>query len=139
MTEDWTAVGTAIRQRRKELGWSQVELGRRAKVSKQVIGELERSIARDNRGERTLEAVSTTLGWHPHYLATLLIGLEPPRSDEPVPTSDTDHQGHMSVVEHYLRRMLDQMYTMNSWMEQLATRVDAVDRRTRPDDERPGR
>lgn len=133
MAEDWAAVAAAIRQRRKELGLTQTELGVRSRVSKQIIGELEKNSVARRRGARTLEAVSKALGEHPGYLAAILAGLEPPRVDEPVPTSEGDHPGHMSVIEHYLRQMLDEMHTMNSWMEQLATRVDAVERRDEKD------
>jgi transcriptional regulator with XRE-family HTH domain len=137
VTEDWAAVGTAIKDRRKKLGITQTELGHRAKVSKQMVGEIENNKLKRRRGPRTLEALSVALGWHPSHLAAVLAGHTPPRKDEPVPNSDDDIPGHMSVLEHYMRKLLDEVETMNGRLDDLTTKVDTVTQRTCSDEEQP--
>jgi transcriptional regulator with XRE-family HTH domain len=138
VTEDWAAVGAAVKQRRTELGFTQVVLGERAVVSKQVVYELENEIVR-RRSPRTLSALSKTLGWHDGHLAALLAGRLPPRVGDPVPESDEDIPGHISMVEHYLLQLLDEVHTVNVRLNDLSTRVDEVSQRTRPDDYRKWR
>lgn len=133
VAEDWAAVGAAIKDRRTELGLSQIELGKKADVSKQVIYELENVVIRQ-RSPRTLKALSTTLGWHEGYLAAILAGHHPPSTDEPTPKSDDDISGHMSVVEHYLRELLVEVQTVNVRLNDLTTKVDAASRRACSDD-----
>lgn len=130
MAEDWAAVARAIKDRRKELGISQIELGRRADVSKQIIGELENNKARDNRRRRTLAAVSVALGWHPEHLAAVLAGRMPPRLGEPVPFSDDDIPGHISVLEYYLRQLVDEVQAVHGRLDDLNAKIDAVDQRS---------
>jgi transcriptional regulator with XRE-family HTH domain len=134
VTEDWAAVATAIKDRRDELGITQTELGLRAKVSKQMVGEIENNKVERRRGARTLEALSVTLGWNPRHLAAILAGLSPPREDEPVPQSDDDIPGHMSVLEHYMRKLLDEVQTMNGRLDDLTTKVETVTQRTCSDE-----
>lgn len=138
MTEDWVAVGRAIKQRRTELGVTQIALGGSADVSKQLIYELEKAIVR-RRSRRTLSAVSNALGWHEGHLAAVLAGRLPPRLGEPVPKSDDDVPGHISVVEHYLRQLLDEMQIMNIRINDLSTRVDKADGRPHRDGAPPRR
>jgi len=139
VTEDWAAVATAIKERRDELGITQTELGLRAKVSKQIVGEIENNKVERRRGARTLEALSAALGWHPRHLAAILAGLTPPRKDEPVPQSDDDIPGHMSVLEHYMRKLLDEVETMNGRLDDLTTKVETVSQRTCSDEDQPKR
>lgn len=138
VADDWAAVGRAIKQRRTELSVTQTALGERAAVSKQIIYELEKAIVR-RRSRRTLSAVSNALGWHEGHLAAVLAGRLPPRVGEPVPKSDDDVPGHISVVEHYLRQLLDEMQIMNIRLNDLSTRVDKADGHSRRDGAPPGR
>jgi transcriptional regulator with XRE-family HTH domain len=130
VTGDWVAVGVAIKQRRAELGLTQAALGRRARLSKQTIGDLENAKVRDRRNPRTLEAVSVGLEWHPGYLAAVLVGRVPPRVGEPVPRSDDDIPGHISVVEHYLRQLLDRVDTIDDRLDRISASVDIATQRT---------
>ena len=139
MTEDWAAVASAIKKRRAELGILQKDLGIRAKVSKQIVGELENNKVERRRGVRTLEGLSVALEWHPGHLAAVLAGLTPPRKDEPVPQSEDDMSGHMSVLEHYMRKLLDEVETVNDRLDDLTTKIDVVSHRVCPDNENPGR
>ena len=139
MTDDWAAVARAIKQRKTELGLNQRELGERANVSKQIVGELENNTVNRRRSARTLRAVSVGLDWHPDHLAAVLAGLTPPSANEPIPRTDDDVPGHFSVVEHYLRQLLDQVNTINGRLDEIAAKVDADSQSTRSDHKQPGR
>lgn len=81
---DWAAVAEAINERVNELGWRQGELAERSHVSRATVRELQHHVVERRRSARTLEALSTTLGWHPRYLEAVLRGRHPPEQDEPV-------------------------------------------------------
>ncbi|MGH3808877.1 MAG: helix-turn-helix domain-containing protein, partial [Pseudonocardiaceae bacterium] len=81
--EDWTAVGKAINERVNELGWRQGELAERAHVSRATVRELQHHIVERRRSARTLEALSTALGWHPRHIDAVLSGRRPPELTEP--------------------------------------------------------
>ncbi|GAA2975523.1 helix-turn-helix domain-containing protein [Actinokineospora diospyrosa] len=68
---DWAAVGRCISQRLAELEWTQHELAARSGISQAIIRELQLNTVQRKRSPRTLEALSTTLGLHPHHLAAL--------------------------------------------------------------------
>jgi transcriptional regulator with XRE-family HTH domain len=130
VTDDWVAVGAAIKERRVELGLTQTEVGVRARVAKQTIGDLENARVRSRRSPRTLEAVSVALEWHRGHLAAVRAGLSPPRLDEPVPRFDDDITGHMSVVEHYLRELLDRVDNIDDRLDKISASVDIATQRT---------
>ena len=133
MTDDWAAVARAIQQRMAELDLNQRQLGERATVSKQTVGELAGNKVERRRSARTLEAISVALEWHPDHLAAVLAGLTPPRKDEPVPRFDEDVPGHMSVVEHYLRQLLDRVETIDGRLDQIV-----ASQRACPDQQQSG-
>lgn len=139
MTDDWAAVARAIKERKYELGLNQRQLGERANVSKQTIGELENNSVNRRRSARTLRAVSVGLDWHPDHLAAVLAGLTPPPTAEPVPRTDDDVPGHFSVVEHYLRQLLDQVSTINGRLDEIAAKVEPAGQQVRSDHKQPGR
>ena len=83
MSEDWAAVAKAINMRVSELGWRQRELAERSHVSQAIVRELQHHTVERRRSARTLEALSTTLGWHPQHLLAVLQSRTPPHPDEP--------------------------------------------------------
>ena len=83
MSEDWAAVAKAISMRVNELGWRQRELAERSHVSQAIVRELQHHTVERRRSARTLEALSTTLGWHPQHLLAVLQNRTPPHPDEP--------------------------------------------------------
>lgn len=89
MPEDWAAVANAIDTRLAELNWRQRELAERAQVSIAIVRELHRNTAQRRRNSRTLEALSSTLGWHPEHLDAVLHGRTPPARSDPT-TSPVD-------------------------------------------------
>jgi DNA-binding XRE family transcriptional regulator len=137
VTDDWVAVATAIKERRAELGLTQTALGELAQVSKQTIGDLENARVRSRRSPRTLEAVSVALEWHQGHLAAVRVGLSPPRVGEPVPRSDDDITGHISVVEHYLRKLLDRVDNIDDRLDKISASVDIATQRTCSEREQP--
>jgi transcriptional regulator with XRE-family HTH domain len=83
VSEDWSAVAKAINERVHELGWQQRELAQRSHVSQAIVRELQHHTVERRRSARTLEALSTTLGWHPQHLQAVLAGRRPPSPEDP--------------------------------------------------------
>ena len=96
MPEDWAAVAAAIDTRVRELGWRQRELSERAHVSHAIVREIQHHIVERRRSTRTLEALSTALGWPPSYLHSLLHGQPSAQTREAQPTYE----------DHVLRRAI---------------------------------
>lgn len=133
--DDWVAVGKAIKERRTALGLTQAALGDRAQLSKQTVGDLENVKVRSRRSPHTLEAMSVALEWHPGHLAAVRARRSPPRVGEPVPRSDDDIPGHISVVEHYLRVLLDRVDNIDGRLDKIT--VDIATQRTCSDGAQP--
>jgi transcriptional regulator with XRE-family HTH domain len=72
--ENWAAVGRAISDRVRELGWRQRELADRSRVSVAVVREIQRHTVERRRSPRTLQALSVALGWRPEHLDGVLKG-----------------------------------------------------------------
>jgi transcriptional regulator with XRE-family HTH domain len=72
VTEDWAAVGEAVRDRRRELNFSRAQLARETGPSETTI----RYIGQPNtrRTKSVLAALSAVLGWRPDYLTDILDG-----------------------------------------------------------------
>lgn len=119
MTEDWAAVASAINGRMAELGLTQRELIARSHVSKSVVREIQHNLAERRRSERTLEALSLALDWHPMHLAAVLGGRRPPEVGEPVYRSDDDVPGRLAVIEHQLREITDRLREMSAIKEKV--------------------
>lgn len=76
---DWVRIGLAFRALRRRLGWTQAELGRRARVSQSAVSRLERGLGR-SLTIRTVDRVAEALGarvtvrllWHGEDLDRLL-------------------------------------------------------------------
>lgn len=77
MSEDWAAVAKAINERVNELGWRQGELANRSNVSQATVREIQHHVVERRRSPRTLESLSTALGWHPSHLDAVLHGRRP--------------------------------------------------------------
>ncbi|MGZ3147954.1 helix-turn-helix domain-containing protein [Lentzea chajnantorensis] len=129
MADDWSAVARAINQRMTELGMNQRELTERSQVSKAIVGELQNNTVQRRRSERTLEALSVALDWHPNHLQAVLGGRIPPQVGEPA-ARDDDVLGRLAVIEHQLREIVarlggidaltDQVREINENVEKLA-------------------
>jgi hypothetical protein len=100
---NWAAVSKVLRQRLLELHMSQTALGRKAKVSKQIVGELFRNSEQRDRSDHILEALSRALKWHPGYLAAIRDGQTPPALNELEVVSDQDIPGRLAAMEHNQR------------------------------------
>lgn len=110
MPEDWAAVARAISQRVTELDLRQHELAKRAGVSQAIVRELQRNTVQRRRGSRTLEALSTALGWHAQHLTAVLRGQKPPAPGDPrLPADEDDVPARLSVIEHQLRGINDRL------------------------------
>jgi transcriptional regulator with XRE-family HTH domain len=77
VSEDWSAVARAINDRMRELGWRQRELAGRSHVSLAIVREIQRHTVERRRSPRTLESLSTALGWDPQRLQAILDGRAP--------------------------------------------------------------
>ncbi|HEX3650699.1 MAG TPA: transcriptional regulator [Pseudonocardiaceae bacterium] len=131
MAEDWAAVSRAIITRMDELDLTQRELIDRSRVSKAIVGELQNNSVQRKRSDRTLEALSEALQWHPNHLKAVLNGHPLPRRDDPVVTSEKDIPGRLTVIENELRLIndrLERIDTANMRIDDVATDIKtAVD------------
>lgn len=62
---DMSAVGDRVRQLRKERGWTQTELAKRAKIAQSSVAELE---TKPNRGSRYIVKIAVALGVSAYWL-----------------------------------------------------------------------
>jgi predicted transcriptional regulator len=105
VSEDWAAVARAINQRVNELGWRQRELAERSHVSQAIIRELQHHVVERRRSRRTLESLSTTLGWHPQHLEAVLHGRRPPRVAE----SDDALWSRLDALEQRMDEIIERL------------------------------
>ncbi|MGW4489773.1 XRE family transcriptional regulator [Amycolatopsis rhabdoformis] len=123
MTEDWAAVAKAIDMRVNELGWRQRELAERSHVSQAIVRELQHHTVERRRSARTLEALSTTLGWHPQHLLAVLQNRTPPHPDEPVDDGG-ELRDRLAALEERLAEITERLADVQS---SLATVVKHVE------------
>jgi len=107
--EDWAAVAEVINARVNELGWRQGELAERSHVSRATVREIQHHIVERRRSARTLEALSTALGWHPQYIAAVLHGRRPPELAEPATDNGESLWAQMDRLEQYLSAIVDRL------------------------------
>lgn len=107
--EDWSAVADAINERVNELGWRQGELAERSHVSRATVRELQHHIVERRRSARTLEALSTTLGWHPQHIDAVLRGRRPPEPTKPVTNNGESLQSRMDSLERHLSGITERL------------------------------
>jgi transcriptional regulator with XRE-family HTH domain len=120
---DWAAVAEAINERVNELGWRQGELAERSHVSRATVRELQHHVVERRRSARTLEALSTTLGWHPRYLEAVLRGRHPPEQDEPVTNKGESLRSRMDALEQHLCDITERLDAIQA---DLTTVIDYV-------------
>ena len=114
MTEDWVAVANAIKERVNELGWRQRELAQRSHVSQAIVRELQHHTVERRRSARTLEALSTALGWHPQHLTAVLRGRTPPKLGDPVSDNDRTVSSRLDAIDERLSEITDLLHEMNT-------------------------
>jgi transcriptional regulator with XRE-family HTH domain len=120
---DWAAVAEAINERVNELGWRQGELAERSHVSRATVRELQHHVVERRRSARTLEALSTTLGWHPRYLEAVLRGRLPPEQDEPITSKGESLRSRMDALERHLCDITERLDAIQA---DLTTVIDYV-------------
>jgi transcriptional regulator with XRE-family HTH domain len=114
VTEDWVAVANAIKERVNELGWRQRELAQRSHVSQAIVRELQHHTVERRRSARTLEALSTALGWHPQHLTAVLRGRTPPELGDPVSDNDRTVSSRLDAIDERLSEITDLLHEMNT-------------------------
>ena len=100
-------MAAAIDARVRELGWRQRELSERAHVSHAIVREIQHHVVERRRSTRTLEALSTALGWPPSYLHSILHSQPSAQVNAPEPTDDARAlrarleklEGRLSAIE----------------------------------------
>jgi transcriptional regulator with XRE-family HTH domain len=102
VSEDWAAVAEAINERVTELGWRQRELAERSHVSPAIVREIQRQTVERRRSPRTLESLSTALGWEPQHLDAVLTARELPMPSEPVNGSRETTSSRLDAIERRL-------------------------------------
>jgi plasmid maintenance system antidote protein VapI len=121
--EGWAAVAEAINERVIELGWRQGELAERSHVSRATVRELQHHIVERRRSARTLEALSTALGWHPQHIEAVLRGRRPPEPTEPVITNGESPWSRMDALERHLSDITERLDAIQT---DLATVIEYV-------------
>jgi hypothetical protein len=115
VSEDWAAVAAAVDARVRELGWRQRELSERSHVSQATVREIQHHVVERRRSARTLEALSTTLGWPPRHLHDVLRGDDAAIPSRPMTRSDTaGFNSRLERLEHQLTEItgrLDDIHT----------------------------
>lgn len=124
MAEDWAAVAKAINDRVKELGWRQRELAERSQVSSAIVREIQRNTVNRKRSPRTLESLSTTLGWHPEHLDAILRGRTPPEPG----SGNSSHSERLEKVEERIGSVDDRLARIE---DGLATVIEQLRELTR--------
>ncbi len=109
MSEDWAAVAKAINERVHQLGWRQRELAERSHVSQAIVRELQHHTVERRRSPRTLESLSTALGWHPQHLNAVLQGRTPPDPGEPVRDSGDALWSRLDRLEQHLTEITERL------------------------------
>ncbi|WP_051385981.1 helix-turn-helix domain-containing protein [Actinokineospora inagensis] len=124
-TEDWGAVARAINHRMAILKITQEELVYRSGVSKTVIRELRHAFRR-RRGTRTLEAISTALGFHPAHLNAIAHNRQPtvPHDLATLATLDplTDN---LRLLQHQLELAAHHIGNLTDFLDNLVGHVDS--------------
>ncbi|MEU4806614.1 XRE family transcriptional regulator [Actinosynnema sp. NPDC023587] len=123
MSEDWAAVAKAINQRVNELGWRQRELAERSHVSQAIVREVQHHTVERRRSPRTLESLSTTLGWHPQHLDAVLHNRRPPEAGEPVANPTDTLWSRLDSVEQRLAEITERLDDLKT---DLATVIEHV-------------
>lgn len=117
--EDWAAVAKAINQRVAELGWPQGELAARSRVSRGIVREIQHHSAERRRSTRTLEALSTALGWDRDHLDAVLHG-------EPATAGDAAAPGAGPALESRIDELESQLSVMNGRIGELQSDVKSI-------------
>lgn len=124
MSEDWAAVAAAIDARVRELGWRQRELSERSHVSQATVREIQHHVVERRRSARTLEALSTTLGWPPRHLHDVLGGGVAPSASDRMTRSDT--AGFNSRLERFERQLTEITARLDDIHTELKALVDHI-------------
>ncbi len=120
MSEHWATVAEAINERVDQLGWRQRELAERSQVSQAIVREIQHHTVERRRSSRTLESLSTTLGWHPQHLGALLHGRTPPVLEE----SSAGSQAIQSRLDGFEERLAEINERLDELKSDIATVID---------------
>lgn len=117
MTEDWSSVAEALRERLDERGMNPTTLSRRSGVSLTTVRELLQNTNARKRFPRTMNALSAALGWPPDHLHNVL-------------RHETDEQirGMREQLDE-LRERLDVMERRDPAVSELNELHDSITRR----------
>jgi transcriptional regulator with XRE-family HTH domain len=128
VTEDWAAVSKAMNERMAELGMKQRELAELSGVSLANVREIQHNKIQRKRSRRTLEALSTALGWHPGHIAAVLHGRKPLQPGQTGEVTD-EIRARLSVIEDRLDDITERLDTITQHLSAMANQPDRRDRR----------
>jgi transcriptional regulator with XRE-family HTH domain len=131
VSEDWAAVAKAINQRVDELGLRQKELAERSHVSLAIVREIQHNLVERRRSPRTLESLSTALGWHPLHLDAVLRGRTPPEVGDPVVDLADTLWTRMDRVEERLEDITERLDALKSDIASVMGQVAEVAKHVR--------
>jgi transcriptional regulator with XRE-family HTH domain len=122
VSEDWAAVAVAINERLSGLGWRQRDLAERSGVSLATVREIQRHSVERRRSPRTLESLSSALGWSPGHLTAVLHGQPAPES------AGRGRDNALSRLDGVERRLDDITSRLDAVRADLATVIEHVRR-----------
>jgi hypothetical protein len=131
VSEDWAAVAKAINQRVEELGLRQKELAERSHVSLAIVRELQHNLVERRRSPRTLESLSTALGWHPQHLEAVLHDRKPPEVGDPVVDLADTLWTRIDRVEERLEDITDRLEALKTDVASVMTQLADVAKHVR--------
>ena len=114
MSEDWSAVATAINERMTALGLNQRQLAERSQVALSIVREIVHNTVQRRRAGRTLETLSVALGWHPRHLAAVLLGEQPPGPTDPIDYAGDGVPARLAAIEEQLTEITKRLDEMNA-------------------------
>jgi transcriptional regulator with XRE-family HTH domain len=120
VSEDWAAVAVAINERLSGLGWLQRDLADRSGVSLATVREIQRHSTERRRSPRTLESLSSALGWPPGHLTAVLHG---EAVSEP---ADRGRDNALSCLDRVERRLDDIAARLDALRADVATVIEHV-------------
>ncbi|MPY81579.1 MAG: XRE family transcriptional regulator, partial [Actinophytocola sp.] len=114
----WAAVADAISERLTELKMKQRELADRSRVSPATVREIQHNSAQRHRSDRTLEALSEALDWHPQHLSAVLHDRKPPAVGEPHEDMTDPVTARLDRIEGRLAAIIEQLNALRAAMDE---------------------
>jgi hypothetical protein len=106
VSDNWQAVGEAVRAGEAERGWDHGELGRRADVTESTIRQMVNHPGKRHQNANTLKAISLALRRPPDYLSKILKGDPTAELTPALPDGETAQRVPDAMAVQFLEQFL---------------------------------